>query len=173
MPGYPASGGMDDLLFAMKTVPKQDQARLTYVDLYRIALGGWFWAPWDRYALYFNPVGSPETILAERDVLYEKYATHIVNIDCLVPYQNPDVEESIIGRAGSHVGLAAFVKDTLDYYEHNFLGLTGLESGYPPVCEVLEGSYQEISLEETEFYIRVATVRYEARTKPFIRTDDT
>ena len=169
MGAYPDNGSMADLLTAMKDVARQDEANLTYVKHYRIKLGGWWWAPWDTYALYFEPQGSPETFVAEKGPLNMKWANHIVNIECIVPYQNPDVEEAIVGRESVRVGLADMMDDVMDYYEHNTLSLTGLEPELPPVCEVLEGGYQDVQLDET-FFIRVGTIRYQARTKHFVRS---
>lgn len=173
MGAYPTGGSPAELLTAMKNVPMQDEASLTYVNTYRITCSndiGWLmWPPYDYYTLYFDWRGSPETSVAEKGPLNMKYATHKVHIHCVVPYQNADVEEAMVGRDGVRVGLADFVADIIDYYEHNTLSLSGLEPELPPVCEVPEDFVSMIQVGE-EQYVRTASILYQARTKHFVRS---
>lgn len=169
MGAYPTEGSPAELLWAMKTVAAQDESYLTYVNEYRITCGGVLYPPWDRYTIYFDWKGSPETFVAEKGPLNMKFATHKIHITCVVPYQNADVEEAVVGRSGVRVGLADFVDDVMDYYEHNTLSLSGLEPEIPPVCEVPDDFVGLVQIGD-DLYTRTATILYQARTKHFVRS---
>jgi hypothetical protein len=171
MAGYPSGGGMNDVLEAMKKKLIQT-SQIPYVRQARIKIGAWVFPPWENYQVYIEPVGSPEEIIGERGRVFLKYATHIVNVECVMPWQSPDEEDAIIGRSNTNVGLTGFVSDMLSYLESNQLGLTGLANDYLPVIEAPDGAYREVELED-QVRLRVATLRWEGRTAPFARSIDT
>jgi hypothetical protein len=171
MAGYPADGTMGDLLIAMEESLKQT-TQINYLGDVRIKIGPWYWQPFDNYTVYLEPIGSPEEVLGEHGVQWIKRSTHIVNVECHVPWMHADHAESIVGRGSANMGLTDMVADICSYLENNVLGLAGLEVKLPPTIEAPEGAYFDIEVEE-QTYIRVATLRYEAKTIPFVRPIDT
>lgn len=162
---------MDDVLEAMRDKLIQT-SQMPYLRHVRIKLGAWVFPPWENYQIYLEPSGSPEEIIGERGRTFLKYANHIVQVECIMPWQSPDEEDALIGRSNTNIGLLGFVADVLSYLESNQLGLSGLAVDYLPLIEAPEGAYREIEMEE-QVRLQAAVLRWEGRTAPFERPIDT
>lgn len=171
MAGYPAGAAMGDVLEAMKNKLIQT-SQMPYLRHVRIKMGNWGFPPWENYQVYLEPVGSPEELYAEAGRQTAYIATHIIQVECIMPWQSPDQEDAIIGRSNTNIGLTGFVDDMLSYLEHNSLGLSGMAVDILPHCEAPEGAYREIELEE-QARLQVAVLRWEGQTAPFARPIDT
>jgi hypothetical protein len=169
---YPTEGGMGDVLLAMKQLALQTTGKLEGFADFRIA--GLYLPPFESTVLYFIPSGSPEEELAEHDDEVVKRANHRVFLDVVKHNWALDEDEFIRALTGteSENGLTDLIGQVVDFYEHNWLGLSGLEPGEPPTCEVPDGAYDQSEIQREGKYVYITRVRavYSAWTKPFIRT---
>lgn len=173
MAAYPTEGSMADVLVAMKQKALQTTAKLEGFEDFRIS-GGLYRSPFTQTVLYFIPDGSPEEELGEHDDNVVKRANHKVFLDVVKHVVGLDEDEFVRALVGteSDNGLADLAAQVLDFYEHNWLGLDGLELGEPPVCEMPENSYAQELIDADGEYVFITRVRvqYSVWTKPFVRT---
>jgi len=168
---------MGALLLAMKKDLKA-APELSFVHgEARIRTGEWWWSPWGSPTLYLIPVVSPGEEIGDHQFGSAKRHRHIVNVECVLPLQNPDDEDGIVGRTNVKMGLAEFVGRVCERLESNWLGLRGkLDLGFPPTIDMPDESgygFGEVDVtvdDTTTMYLRLARLKYEAWTVPVQRT---
>jgi len=165
---YGDNAGMDDLLTAMRDKVKQESTNLRY--LRSVAIATELLGPiGDGLSLFFVPTGSPEESLGTEAGLHLYRATHEVDIVCVHYTASPFEEDAVIGT-GRTTGLVGLVSDVLDYFSDNTLSLAGLEANMPPEIQAPSGAYSTFQIEGEERFLNLATLKYEATTKPFTRS---
>ena len=167
MGAYGTTAGMDDLLKAMRDKALQDTTNLGYlrrVEITSETLGTITGEP----SIFLVPKGSPEEQINDDSVVKLKIARHIVDVMCVTYTMSPHSEDAIIGT-GKKRGIVPFVDDVLAFYGGNTLSVTGLDFVDKPTIEAQEDAYGTFQLEDEETFLLIATLRYEAKTKPFAR----
>lgn len=163
-------GDMDSLLLAMKEKAMQAETGLSFpLNGVRLRMGTIFWKPYDKYLIYLDPSGSPKTVHGHTEDGSEALSlTHVVNIDCVVPWTGK-LEDMMISTTGKRAGLLKMVREVANYYENNLLGLSGLNPKVMPTVEIPEGAYRIVDTEITNTFVRVARLEYRATTLVFDR----
>lgn len=170
--GYPVD--IAEVMEALKRVVLASDSLpyLTSAASVRIVNGMFYAEPWDAYAVYLRPMGSPEEVLAwDGDTGYTKFATHTVSVEAVMKIEDPFSEASVLGRTGATVGIARFVADLCELLENNMLGLTNnqLEPGHPPMIEFGQNAYSALEA-DTDIWLQSAMGIFRAQTRPFYRT---
>ena len=167
MAGYGTAVSPKALLEAMRDKAEQDTAKLSYIRSVEISTPG-LGIIQDEPMIFLVWTGSPETDVGESGAGIVRYATHQVDVYCVIHTATPYREETIVG-GGREVGLAQFVADVLDFFGGNALGLSGLHPGWRPTIQLPENGVQLFQVEETGTFVLQAVLSYEARTDFFAR----
>jgi hypothetical protein len=164
---------MGETLVAMQSalLAQTSMPYLTGASACRIVSSKMFYDPWFDYTVYLEPLGSPETTVAEDGGTgIAKYAVHTVGIHAVMKVEDPFDEAAIVGRIGSRVGITEFVADLCEFLENNMLGLTGLlEDGVPPRVEFGSGAYEVVEADD-DIWLLCASGLYQAQTRAYYRT---